>query len=465
MTRVRPQLLLAALLATVLALRMMAFFSVHAARPDSILRPDSLTYENPALALLRWGRFSQTADSPGRPDTIRTPGYPIFIAVVMSAAGPGRAPVIAAQILLSIGTVALTYAASRRLWRKRPAALLAAAALSADPATFYFSQMLLSETLFTFALTLALYCGLRTASEGARRPRWIVMMSGALAVSALIRPVTYYAFAPVSLWLLWALRRRGASWRAALGWTAAGAIPWLVLAGGWQARNYRAIGDARFCQIENVNLYFYRGAEILAIREGVSLEQMQERLRQQADQETAGAPPRVVFDYYRRHGLDVLKRNPGLALRSWARGLARLLFHPCSLRLYDFCVAPNAHSALMEDARRLSRFAWARKWVLGAPLLAALALGEAFVLLTGYAGLAAGPWLARRRPRWPHHVLWIGAFVYVAAVSAGPEAYSRMRAPLMPIMAVYGGYFVWRLARKWLVRIPRSMPPAQAARR
>jgi len=219
--------LLVTLLALVLAARLAVFFHVAAGFPGAMLTPDSPTYELPAQALLQWGRFAQSPAAPDTPDTLRTPGYPLFIALTEAVAGPSHNAVIAAQIILGMATFLVLFACARRIWRRRTAALLAVVLLALDPVSFHHSQLLLSETLFTLVLVCGLYCGCRVARHGARRPGWVLLLGLALAAAAQIRPIAYYLVLPMAFWLLLTLRRRGSGWRQALAchgsrWSAGG---------------------------------------------------------------------------------------------------------------------------------------------------------------------------------------------------------------------------------------------------
>ena len=73
-----------------------------------------------------------------------------------------------------------------------------------------------------------------------------------------------------------------------------------------------------------------------------------------------------------------------------------------------------------------------------------LLAGASGYLLIVYAGLAAAMWrVMRRKPSlpdiMPHLFLWT-IILYFFAISAGPEAYSRFRIPVMPLLCVYAAY-------------------------
>jgi len=100
--------------------------------PSGMLHPDSVGYDLDARALLRTGCFAMSPDRPHQPEIVRTPGYPLFIAMIYRVCGERPGAVIVAQILVSVGTLALLFLLTRDLFG--PAvAVVAALLLALDP--------------------------------------------------------------------------------------------------------------------------------------------------------------------------------------------------------------------------------------------------------------------------------------------------------------------------------------------
>ncbi len=97
------------LLAVILTLRLSCFFFVISSEPSRILRIDSSDYNNSARALLETGNFAISPEKPHLLQTVRTPGYPFYIASIYRIFGERLLPVIVIQILISIGTIFLTF--------------------------------------------------------------------------------------------------------------------------------------------------------------------------------------------------------------------------------------------------------------------------------------------------------------------------------------------------------------------
>ena len=86
-----------------------------------------------------------------RPTAYRPPLYPLLLAVVTVIGG--RWAVAVAQVLLGVGTVWLTFLIGRHLGLAR-GALAAAALVAVDPLLLRYTPQLMTETLFTFLVTL-----------------------------------------------------------------------------------------------------------------------------------------------------------------------------------------------------------------------------------------------------------------------------------------------------------------------
>jgi 4-amino-4-deoxy-L-arabinose transferase-like glycosyltransferase len=141
--------------------------------------------------LAETGRFTRYPDHPRFvPEVIRTPGYPVFVAVVNRVIGQGRFPVAMAQALLFAAICLLVYAIARRMVNDRMA--FAAALLTAlYPPLPYFAALTLTEVFTTFLVTLGLYLWLRSlAARGGNG--WAAGAGAILAWAALTRPSFQY---------------------------------------------------------------------------------------------------------------------------------------------------------------------------------------------------------------------------------------------------------------------------------
>lgn len=424
------------ILAASLCAKWLLWRTVATIDPARFLRPDSAGYLASADALLLTGRFAVDAAQPNVAQSFRTPGYPVFLALLATVSGRQDPAMIAAvQIILSLATLALLFWLGLQLWQGT-VAVLAATLLALDVASFAYTLLAVSETLFTLLLLLMAATLVQLCRAGqTRRGYWALATGLLLALATLVRPINYYLIVPLAggiAWLGWRLAwPRRNYWQVLLLLT----LPYLCLVGGWQARNYWLTGNPAFSTVTANNLYFYRAAGIIALRDEVSLADAQAALR--ADLPDLSG--RALDDWLVQASVTVIRSQPLLAVRSAIQGGLTML-----LGLGDGWVAalvdpqPAGGSALWA----LFGSTWAtywREWVAARPVAFMAFWLSAAQLFTLYAGNLLW-WLAViRRRLWVepvHWLLWLVMF-YLVLLSAGPEANSRLRVPLAPLLALY----------------------------
>lgn len=183
------------------------------------------------------GQAAGIAAGEGHPGSFRPPLYPAFLALVSSLASPGMQAARAAQLLLSLGTVALVTSLARG--RFGAAASLASGLVCAlAPPLVHYPHFLWSETLTAALVTLALWSLDRFDRRAPGGLAWVLAASLSVGLAALTRE-TWAWFAPVVwVWLAWRERSRAALLPIAVSVLAVGAVvvPWTV-------RNTRLHGE------------------------------------------------------------------------------------------------------------------------------------------------------------------------------------------------------------------------------
>lgn len=202
------------------------------------LRTDAGQYARYAHNIAHHGVHSMDEQSPPRPDSFRSPGYPLFLAAAMAVGGEDRWYDVArwTQVGLGAAMVPLTFALAA-LFLPFWAALAAAALVALSPHLVTSTGYILTETLFgtTTLLGLLLFC--RGVMGGRRAP--LAAAGLVFGFGFLINEASL--FLPVLLLVALALRRAG-------GPTAS--TPWLpfvlvfcTVAGGWLYRNHTAVPE------------------------------------------------------------------------------------------------------------------------------------------------------------------------------------------------------------------------------
>ena len=398
--------------------------------------PDTMTYLRPAASLVASARF----DSYGAPELSRTPGYPLLLAVG-ELAGNVIPVTLALQVILNTTTVFGVAVLALAMGGSARVAVLAAALYALDASSVIYVSKILTETLFTavvVALLIALACWVRSGA-----PRYLVASGLLAAAGCYVRPILYYA-PPLLAVVIGAVAWR----RYALGWRAlAHAALFFVVAGvpiaAWRVRNTAVAGYDRFAAITDINLLVYRADGVIARRSAEPIELVQARLRSEwgsdstftaFDRTTRGRERATRYYGMRAEARAILINDaPAVALDAVA-GAARTLFG-----------RDTSNWALL--------FNWqpgSLSWQILKSVLAALWLP---VFALGLVGVVRGGWgLYVMLPA-------LVTSAYLVATSAGPEAYSRFRlaiVPLITVLAASGALWVWE---RW--REPRHVSPAR----
>ncbi len=419
--------------------------------PQRAIAPDTESYEKSALALLVDGRF-WTAPGSREPQVHRTPGYPALIAAGYAVFGRHPAVIVGIQILMGGTILALV---GRMAGRAGVAAAWAAVVvLGLDVVFFASSQYLLTETLFTFQLVWFVFLWIETCRSRADRPRRLVLAalsSVVLATMALTRPIAYYLPALAAVVTVLVARRDGETTRRAWAGAALVLLPALVLLGAWQVRNVRVSGSAEFSQTKNVNLFRYRAAGVVALRDGISFEAAQDRVLREIEQRYPHLEGIRFLEAAGAEGRRIVRAEPWLAMRTVAEGFARMMLAPGENALLHV-VGVDQPSGPAGDLLRGDVPTFLRAWVVGRPgefLLFALALVH-LVVTYGLAMIALWGWSGQTRAA--RLLVVAAAFLtgYLVLLASGPEAYPRFRAPIAPLLAILAGVGFHHLTSVWL---------------
>jgi hypothetical protein len=197
---------------------------------DSGEQPDTIHYP-PYQLRVRNGEEQPHVPGQLRPEVMRTPGYPAFLALVGLLCLPAPAAILL-QCGLAAGTVIMTYYLCLRLLASNRLAVLAAAMVMIHPADILSANQFLSETLFTFLWFAAIVC---VVAGKTRRHLWWYAIAGILvALGTLVRPVGALLGILLGAWIVGESRsRKGAMMAMVL--IVSSAMP----VAAWMTRNAR----------------------------------------------------------------------------------------------------------------------------------------------------------------------------------------------------------------------------------
>ena len=227
--------------------------------------PDSGSYIEPAGHLLREHQFVAVdrvayavpygafAPGPVKPDTIRTPVYPLLIAGFMAIGASLRALTLL-QHLLVVGLAALLQVTLRQ--RVSPVSGACAAMLfSLHPAVVDTANVVMTETLTAVIVAVAAASLYRSTIR--RSSGFAALAGGLLGLASLTRPIVVY----LPLVLVAVLLVRRIAWRVVIVF----AVASCVLPLGWTLRNYQKTGVPTVSSIAGEDLLLYRAAGALVV--------------------------------------------------------------------------------------------------------------------------------------------------------------------------------------------------------
>lgn len=436
MTNRTEILLLVGLMLVLAEARVIAGRNVPERNPNIVLTSDSRDYEDTALALLKTGRFAASPDRPSEPQIRRTPGYPVFIVLVYAIFGQSRVALLDIQALLSVLILPFVFMLARKRWG-RMGAWAATLILALDPISFLYSGKILSETLFTVLLVAALFAAVK-AGDHHRAIEWAFAAGLALSLATLVRPIAFYLIVPMIVWLGIVRRRKGGN-GAAVWPIIAAALPWFVLVGGWQIRNYIAVGRPVLSTIGELNRFDYRAAGVIALRDGIPIQEARQRLHANIPHNLTPAE----FDRWMgEEGTRIVLDNKLLAARMTLAGALKLLFGPPQSAFTQHLVSRfgNFGSVGWMAKIAFSNETW--KWLTAHPGELALAIYVELHAIMMYILAIVALWLVWRRRRLRSAaldtLLW-GTILYFVIISSGPEANPRFRVPIVPAIAILAG--------------------------
>jgi hypothetical protein len=408
---------------------------------NALISADTPSYLDPGRNLLLHGRFAAN----GAPDLLRTPGYPVFLALTSLAGLPAAA---LANVILSVLSVILVWKLGRSVFSDDRIALGAAWIFAFEPLSVANSVMLLSETLFLALFLLSM----ERIAEFLRGQRLRVLAAAGLwlAAATFVRPVSYYLPILLALGLFLVLVRvKGLRWKAPAVLLIS-VLPWLA---AWQMRNLVETGYSGFSSAGDYNLYFIGSADVTARAEHRNFIDVRKEsgfagyanpseqdylcesyLARHPEQTGWGQAQRLTFMH--SEALRVIRAHFGIYLRSYLASLSGLVINP-GAGVYHRLLYPNgtgfADSLIAFKSPASGAIALARAY----PWVAAEKAAFVVVLLGLYLLAVWGViWSDMRNA-----CLWLllGTSLYFFAATAaavGPEATARYRLPVMPAVCI-----------------------------
>jgi hypothetical protein len=407
----------------------------------ALSQADTTSYLDPGRNLLLHGSF--VAD--GMPDLVRTPGYPLFLAITSLAGLPAAA---LANVILSVISLLLVWRLGRAVFDDDRIALGAAWVFAFEPVSVTNSVVLLSDTLF---LTLLMLSMERMVEFLRGRGLRVLAAAGLwLAAATFVRPIAYYLPVALALGLFLVLARvPGLRWKAPAVLLAS-VLPWLA---AWQIRNWVETGYGGFSSAEEINLYFQGASGVTARVEHRPFLDVRRETGYIDFTDNSGQvylfPPYLALHpeqagwnqgqrlaFMRSQALRIIRAHYGVYLRTCLTSSVRTAFIPGE-RYFDQLLFPgdsNHATALpFEDQRRWTIMPSAQnhRVAIERAVFAVALLG---LYLFALRGIFRGG--VRKAPLW----MLLGILLYFFSVTAAgeePGGNMRFRLPVMPVLCIF----------------------------
>ena len=240
------------LVLSVLAVGVRLLYTFSTSPDAPIASTDAWGYRQLAANLDSGNGFSLRGEAPFVPDSIRTPLYPAFLLLVRRTLGSSPRTAAGVQAFLDAGTMLLTGWLATRLAGHR-AGRIAALLYALNPTQVRYASELLTETLLSFLLALAVYLlicyrgtmhltaplGSPLPSRPERATGYVVLLGAVTGFSALCKPnVEFMAF----VWLLAIVWMGWGNWRRVALDSTMLILAALVILLPWALRNRLVFG-------------------------------------------------------------------------------------------------------------------------------------------------------------------------------------------------------------------------------
>lgn len=414
---VRRDLLI--LLAVALIVRAVFLLATpHALESD----PDAYRYL--AENLLERGVFGYGE----HPTAYRPPLYPLMIAPLVALGEWSRVAIGVLHVLLGVATVALVYRLAER-WGLACLSLIPAALVAIDPLLLMQSTLIMTETLATF-LAVAALLGITTAAQQPT-PARAALAGGAAALAALCRPTFLPWMALCALALPWFADRWAGRAKLFAVFTLAAAVvlsPWVLRNQFWFGRPIAGTTHGGYTLLLANNPWLYEHLRTSQWRAVWTADELDQWWLARASRTTPAEELHADRMAYER-AKETIRRDP------------KTFFYASLLRVGAlWSPLPHQVDPQEGDAEQLARYAVCA-WY-GAEFVLAL-LGIATVLrLSTFDSRPSSSW----RSTWIWGILLALVFTGVHSLY---WSNIRMRAPLMPVVAVAAAAGIARLAHRF----------------
>ena len=395
---------------------------------------DSNGYHRMAINLAHSGNF--LADEPSyifdffTLDSIRTPGYPLFLAFIYMIFGSSPQVVILIQLFLSLLSVLLVYKIALILGFSVFPANLAALLYALDIHSIFFVFELYTETLFVFVLLIAVHEFLKSTHSGGKHH--LVISGFLLGVLALIRPIALYF--PIVFILLFLLFKK-TNFRTRIANSAILTAAFLLIISFWCVRNYLEYGAYKFSAITSRNLYFFNAVMTESNSSELSVEEIESDFMKKALEKGMSKQknPYENAGIARELGLNYIQNNHKKFIWQHIKGIVNLYISTSHRQILNRLGISASEGGKKYSGASLKRLFAANNSELSGALLI---IGY---LLFCYVFAAVGFFRMLKDKKYWSLLLLTAIIVYFSFLT-GIAGSPRFKIPVIPFYLIMAGY-------------------------
>ncbi len=293
-------------------IRIILMCAILVKNPDGIYQYDSYGYWNLGYNIAQNGVFSQSEDIPLELDYYRTPVYPLFIAFA-EFIGPEGFTIIFLQIILSVLTCYVTYLLCKKIIANDFIANTAALIVAVDLPSITLSNLVLTETLFSFLFISCFYYFVLFLKQ--HQIKYLLYAAVLSGLCMLCRPIGFFIPFLLGIFLIFDFRKNVKDltckliiFSAVIGLTVS---PWLI-------RNKIAFNHYFLSVIREHNLLNYQAGTVYADRFNYSVPKAQSILRWKTFKEFKGdahAQPYEYAKHIEKEAVKIIAENPVIFMK------------------------------------------------------------------------------------------------------------------------------------------------------
>ena len=411
------------------AIKVLIFNQVYDLSPETVIRSDTIRYEAPALELLKTGTLAIAPQSEKTTTLSTTPVYSLYIAGIYKLFGiNNHYALIISQILLSTLTIFILFLLAHRLW-SRKTAIVVMLLMTIDPLQFLYSQLILSETLFTFFLSSSLLA-ITSMFFSPQKAKWALIFGIFFTLTTMTRPISYYLLFCIVIGLIIFKKRITRSWSQLFIIILLMLLPFLLTTTAWKLRNENLTGVYVLNDAMSETLLYYKAKGVLITKKSLTDDEAQQEILERLPKNFK--TPKERADAETKLAKEIILGDMTSYFKLSLKGLKAIIFGP----------GLTSQAIFYDDKQRgKTSNNHYKPWY-----IILITYGIAFMLIT-YIFSAYGFLTALRDKSKPPylvlHLLMLGTIFYFILISTGHTATdSRMRTPIIPIILLYASYGV-----------------------